>query len=179
MNILLPQERKGRIKLLAIVLMFALLMSGASITSASSSSKPNFDDYKKTIKEKEEKTKSEIINFVGIFKKNKEEKEKTEYADEDNGVNRTCDQPNRYKGEDGHCHCKKGYVKVLDADAEHRCQYAPCNGVKEEAEELAGKMQELQAKYAASQARLKNSRAELQKYSLLYSNGTTSTARTR
>ncbi len=174
MNILLPQERNSRIKLLVIVSMFALLMSGVSITSAASSS--IFDDVKKTLKEKEEKEKLDLAKFEGIFKKSKE---KTEYADEDNDVNRTCDQPNRYKGEDGHCHCKKGYVKVLDADAEHRCQYAPCNGVKEEAEELAGKMQELQAKYAASQARLKNSRAELQKYSLLYSNGTTSTARTR
>jgi hypothetical protein len=155
MNILLPQQWNYRIKLSVAMIMFILLVSGASITSAAS-------EY-----------------MTEVARKTMEERAKEKYAEEDNDVNRTCSQPHKFKGKDGHCHCEKGYKKVLDADAEHRCQYAPCEGVKEEAEELTGQLQEMQAAFTASQSRLQTSKAELQKYSLLYSNGTTSTSTSR
>lgn len=101
---------------------------------------------------------------------------KEELADELDGK-RDCSQPHKYKGKDGHCHCDKGYKKVEDADAEHRCQYAPCEGIEEEVAGLTEQVRELQMKKITSQNSLQIARAELQKYSVMYSSGAaTSTA---
>ena len=73
---------------------------------------------------------------------------------------------------DGNCHCPAGPGKCSAAEDTGD----DCSAVQSQIDEQTQKLQDLQTQYPISQQKLSQARSDLQTYSLLYSNGTTSTS---